>query len=130
MTAEKQIEKDEGDGTATRVTGRGKRLLLTVGVCVAAGVAAWAIAAGLISAASSGRIHTRATVDALPHARAAVVLGCVKVLPNGLNNLYFLRRIAAAAELYRSGKVDCLIVSGDNHIKGYDEATDMKEALV
>jgi len=54
----------------------------------------------------------------------------VRTLPNGLNNLYFSRRIDAAAELYKAGKVDCLIVSGDNHVKGYDEPSDMKESLV
>ena len=25
--------------------------------------------------------------------------------------------------------MDCLIVSGDNHVKGYDEPSDMKESL-
>ena len=29
----------------------------------------------------------------------------------------------------RANKVDCLIVSGDNHVKGYDEPSDMKESL-
>lgn len=57
-----------------------------------------------------------------------MVLGCRKILPSGFKNLYFTRRIAAAAALYKAGKVECLIVSGDNHIKEYDEASDMKAA--
>jgi SanA protein len=32
--------------------------------------------------------------------------------------------------LYKAGKVDCLIVSGDNHEKGYDEPSDMQESHV
>ena len=44
-------------------------------------------------------------LSSVPVQRAGVVLGCGKTLPNGRDNLYYLRRIAAAAELYRSGKV-------------------------
>jgi len=44
-------------------------------------------------------------------------------------NPFSEKRVAAAAELYRSGKIDYLLVSGDNHVRTYDEATDMKEAL-
>jgi SanA protein len=32
--------------------------------------------------------------------------------------------------LYHAGKVKHLLVSGDNHIKSYDEPTDMRDALV
>ena len=91
---------------------------------------AWGGSAIAVYAVSSGRVFDGASIDAVPHRRAAVVLGCVRTLPNGLDNLYFLRRIDAAAELYKAGKVDCLIVSGDNHVKGYDEPSDMKESLV
>jgi SanA protein len=35
----------------------------------------------------------------------------------------------AAAKLYQSGKVRHLLVSGDNHVIGYDEPTDMRDAL-
>ena len=90
----------------------------------------WGVSAIAVYAVSSGRVFDGARIDAVPRQRAAVVLGCVRTLPNGLNNLYFSRRIDAAAELYKAGKVDCLVVSGDNHVKGYDEPSDMKESLI
>ena len=90
---------------------------------------AWGASAIAVYAVSSGRVFDSASMDAVPCRRAAVVMGCVRTLPNGLDNLYFSRRIDAAAELYKAGKVDCLIVSGDNHVKGYDEPSDMKESL-
>ena len=93
-------------------------------------VLAWGVSAIAVYAVSSGRVFDSASIDAVPRQRAAVVMGCVRTLPNGLNNLYFSRRIDAAAELYKAGKVDSIIVSGDNHVKGYDEPSDMKEALV
>lgn len=90
----------------------------------------WGVSAIAVYAASSRRVFDSASIDAVPRQRAAVVMGCVKTLANGLNNLYFSRRIDAAAELYKAGKVDSIIVSGDNHVKGYDEPSDMKESLV
>ena len=106
------------------------RIIKYVAIAVAVMVLAWCASAIAVYAASSGRVFDSVSIDAVPHRRAAVVMGCVRTLPNGLNNLYFSRRIDAAAELYKAGKVDCLVVSGDNHVKGYDEPSDMKESLV
>ena len=91
---------------------------------------AWVGSAIAVYAVSSGRVFGKDSMEEVSHCRAAVVLGCAKTLPNGLGNLYFTYRIRAAAELYKAGKVDCLVVSGDNHVKGYDEPSDMKESLV
>lgn len=41
------------------------------------------------------------------------------MLGDGRANLFFVHRITAAAQLYRAGKIDYLIVSGDNHVAGY-----------
>ena len=46
------------------------------------------------------------------------------------DNLYFKYRIEAEAELWKAGKVDCLIVSGDNREKYYNEPVAMRKALV
>ena len=105
------------------------RIIKYVAIAVVVMALAWGASAIAVYAVSSGRVFDSASIDALPRRRAAVVMGCVRTLPNGLNNLYFSRRIDAAAELYKAGKVDCLIVSGDNHVKGYDEPSDMKESL-
>jgi len=48
----------------------------------------------------------------------------------GRPNLYFVNRINAAAELYRAGKVESILVSGDNSSRSYNEPQDMKEALI
>ena len=65
-----------------------------------------------------------------PAGRAAVVMGCVPKLRGGWDNPYFTARIEAAAELWRAGKVEAFVVSGDNHVEWYDEPTEMKAALV
>lgn len=66
----------------------------------------------------------------LPYKRVALVLGCSPVLGNGQPNWYFNHRIQAAAELFKAGKVEYLLLSGDNHTVEYDEPTAMKEALI
>ena len=81
-----------------------------------------------IRGAASGRTYS--DVHAIPHRTVGLVLGCKKYLADNRPNLFFRNRVAAAAELYRQGKVDYLLVSGDNHILGYDEPADMKNELV
>ena len=66
----------------------------------------------------------------VPHRSVGLVLGCSRTLANGRSNLYFRYRMDAAAKLYHAGKVDVLLVSGDNSSRYYDEPTDMKQALV
>jgi len=66
------------------------------------------------------------TVEKIPSNRVGLVLGTSIQLKNGKFNPYFVYRMEAAAELYHSGKIEFLIVSGDNHIKGYDEPKDME----
>jgi SanA protein len=77
---------------------------------------------------SQGRTYS--DIRDIPHRHVGLVLGCSKQLPDGRPNLFFRNRVIAAAELYRAGKVDYLLVSGDNHVRAYDEATDMKYALI
>lgn len=95
-----------------------------------AGLLVWGIADVGIRIASSGRLYDKTTIEQIQDARAAVVLGCVRILKDGSRNQFYGYRIRAAAELYKEGKVKAVIVSGDNHVKGYDEPSDMKEDLV
>lgn len=61
---------------------------------------------------AKGRLYN--TVSAVPHYHTALVLGTSPIRRNGGPNQYFLARIDAAANLYEAGKVDRILVSGDN----------------
>lgn len=98
--------------------------------CLGISLFVWIGSILIINFVSAGRIFDKEFISDIPKCRVAVVLGCSKYLSNGQVNLYFQNRIDAAVELYNSGKIDCLIVSGDNHTVGYDEATDMMDSLV
>ncbi|MCU7617242.1 YdcF family protein [Chryseobacterium sp. PBS4-4] len=66
----------------------------------------------------------------LPNEKTGLLLGTSKTLSNGSPNAYFFNRIEAAAELYKSGKVQNIIVSGDNSKKDYNEPEEMKNELI
>ena len=69
-------------------------------------------------------------VDSIPHNRVGLLLGTNKTLTNGYENPYFKYRIEATARLYHAGKIDRIIVSGDNSRKEYNEAEYMRKDLV
>lgn len=66
----------------------------------------------------------------VPHNHVGLLLGTSPILRNGNVNLYFKYRIEAAAELYHSGKIRYLLVSGDNGRSEYNEPLEMKNALI
>jgi len=104
------------------------KLLALFLALVVAPVAAiiWANHACRIAAA--GRVFLSA--KDIPQNDVALILGTGKRTARGSPNLHFSQRIDATVALYRSGKVKHLLVSGDNHVKGYDEPGDMRDALM
>ena len=80
-----------------------------------------------VMASSEGRIFN--SLETIPRERVGVVLGTAPTI-EGRPNLFFQVRIEAAAKLYHSGKIERILVSGDNHITSYNEPTAMKEALI
>ena len=100
-------------------------LLLALAGLAAAGFAACAY---VVQQAGKGRVYDQAAV--IPPREVGLVLGTSEHLAGGGDNPYFKYRIEAAAKLYRLGKVKRLLLSGDNHLKGYDEPADMRRALL
>jgi len=66
----------------------------------------------------------------LPDVSVALVLGAAPIGPEGGPNRYFVYRLDAAAALYKAGKVNYLLVSGDNSRPDYDEPTAMRAGLI
>ncbi|MFW5757413.1 MAG: SanA/YdcF family protein [Bacteroidota bacterium] len=62
--------------------------------------------------------------------KAGIVLGTSRNLQSGQPNTYFYHRMSAAAELYHSGRVDFLILSGDNRTIYYNEPEQMRRELL
>ena len=62
--------------------------------------------------------------------KVGLVLGTSKYVGTGRVNLYYKYRINAAVQLYKSRKIDYIIVSGDNRQTNYNEPKTMMQDLV
>lgn len=70
------------------------------------------------------------TLEAVPYRNVGLVLGTNKYLRGGRINAFYQNRINAAAKLYHVGKVDYLVVSGDNRKNNYNEPKQMRADLI
>lgn len=76
------------------------------------------------------KMHIYSNTDSVPNSEIAVVLGTSRYLQNGKSNPYYQERINGAVDLYTKGKVQHLIVSGDNQYSSYNEPRMMAQDLV
>jgi SanA protein len=76
-----------------------------------------------------GRTPVTTDVAKVPHAQAALVLGA-QIYRDGRPSIMLRDRVNAAAELYRAGRVDKLLLSGDHSRVDYDEVGTMRRLLL
>ncbi|MGB1580879.1 MAG: SanA/YdcF family protein [Nevskiales bacterium] len=79
---------------------------------------------------TSARPYIYSAIDDLPLNHVGLVLGTSSYTRSGSNNLLFDYRMSAAADLYRSGKVQHLLLSGANPTQSYNEPRMMYQALI
>ncbi len=70
------------------------------------------------------------SLENVVYSDVALVLGTSSSVNGREENPYFTHRIQAASELYFSGKVKHILVSGDNSSMRYNEPRDMRRALI
>jgi len=119
---------EKNSGESKRKPGRWKRrfmLLLIFLLLLPLGMIAWPNFAAAMAA--RGRIFD--DPEKVPAGRVGLVFGTDDRI-GGSENLYFRHRIDAAAELWKTGRLRCIIVSGDNRTKYYNEPQKMRQALV
>ncbi|MGN0902522.1 MAG: vancomycin high temperature exclusion protein [Succinivibrio sp.] len=79
---------------------------------------------------SSYAFKTYESIDSIPHNKVGLLFGTSPLNSDGTINEYFTYRIMAASQLYKAGKIEYILVSGDNQHKSYNEPRLMKKALV
>ncbi|MGJ8723799.1 MAG: SanA/YdcF family protein [Roseibacillus sp.] len=77
--------------------------------------------------AGEGRLYDQ--VSEIPAQPVGLLFGTTDKVGER-DNLYFTHRIDAAVDLWEAGKVECLLVSGDNREKYYNEPNKMRDALL
>ena len=126
-----EVNSPQGPDTAGR-PGALRRLLrfslaaMGVVTLLAAGASiwAWTVSAGHIEVAGEDSGDGEAV-----RAPVAIVLGAA-VHADGQPSPWLAHRLDVAADLYTSGRVEAILVSGDNRRAGYDEPTVMRRYLL
>jgi SanA protein len=97
-------------------------LLFFVGTLVVLGCNTWVVQS------TQGNVLTDYRL--LPDSGVALVLGTSHRLSDGSPNPFFHNRMITAANLYKEGKINRFIVSGDNRTRYYNEPFEMQKALM
>ena len=82
----------------------------------------------VVSQAAEGKTYS--DISSLPHRRVALLLGTNPKAKSGRPNSFYVGRIKAAADLYKAGKYDRLILSGAGDEEGYNEPLSMRADLI
>jgi SanA protein len=98
-----------------------RKIRVALLLCIMAVPATILLADRWIQADANSRLYHN--IEELPKRKVGLVLGCAP-------NIYFHYRVDAAVALYNADKIEFILVSGDNHIATYDEASAMKDALI
>lgn len=84
---------------------------------------------GYVEYLSHGKTYT--STERIPKNKVGLLLGTSPVSSYTKKaNPYYYYRIDAAVKLYKSGKIDRILISGDNSTKTYSEPDMMKNDLV
>jgi SanA protein len=70
-----------------------------------------------------GRIYT---ADAVPQRRVAIIFGA-QVLPSGRLSAMLTDRVQTGIDLYKAGKIEVLLLTGDNSVVEYNEPEAMRQ---
>lgn len=79
---------------------------------------------------AKGKVY--AEIDSIAPTHWGLLLGTTPITRTGhRQNLFFKYRIDAAEHLFKTGKIDCLLISGDEcSLEGINEPQCMKDSLV
>ena len=81
-----------------------------------------------MSNSAKKRIYT--SINNVPHRGVGLLLGTAKYIRRGKINYFYKYRIDAAVNLFKSGKIDAILVSGDNATRYYNEPLRMRRDLM
>ncbi|THB66407.1 MAG: vancomycin high temperature exclusion protein [Spirochaetaceae bacterium] len=108
---------------------RASRVTLRVGIFLALAGLLFVVYANLeVSRQAKGLTYS--SIQSVPVHKVGMVLGTSWASSSGSPNRFFLYRIHAAAALYRAGKIQHILVSGDNQYYSYNEPQKMRQELV
>ncbi len=104
-----------------------RRIFYRGGVAVLAAVAAFVLVNACMVGLAQKRLYT--SISDMPE-RAVVIVPGAAVLRSGALSAVFLDRASAAVALYRAGKAEAILVSGDNSTIEHNEVDPARTYLM
>lgn len=105
-----------------------KTIIISVASAFCLAVIAMFVCNKLVVDNATGKCYD--DVNLISHNKVGLLLGTSPKLKSGRNNVYFDYRISTTVELYNAGKIDYVLVSGDNRKATYNEPEEMQKALM
>jgi SanA protein len=105
-----------------------KKIRSIVLVLIILPLAAILICDYLVESGANGKTYN--DITKIPKNRVGLVLGTSSKLIKGGHNPYYTNRINATIDLFRAGKIDFVLVSGDNATQYYNEPNTFKKDLI
>lgn len=103
-------------------------ILIGIIACLVLGVIFVVLCNYLVLHSCEGRLYDK--VKDMPYNRVAVVLGTNPKTKSGSMNYFYKYRIDATIKLFQQGKIERILISGDNSRKTYSEPDAMKTDLM
>ena len=101
------------------------KLLVLAGLCITFGVF---VTFHWIGYKAKGLNYN--DINSIPKNKVGLVLGASRLAASGNINQFYQHRVDATVALFKAGKIEYILVSGDNGSKEYDEPTDFKNDLI
>jgi SanA protein len=105
-----------------------RKILLLLIVLVASLIVTVVYCNWRVEKASRGKLYS--DINLVPHNHVGLLLGTSKFLADSSENPYYRYRINAAVLLLKAGKIDYVVVSGDNSRVDYNEPVMMRTDLM
>jgi SanA protein len=103
-----------------------RKLIKALAVILVAAVVIPLAVRGSVALRYRGSVYT---VESVPQRRVAIIFGA-RVYPSGRLSAMLADRVATGADLYHAGKVDILLMTGDNSTEDYNEPEAMRRQVV
>ena len=105
-----------------------KKIILTIIILLLIGISSILVPNFIINQTTTEKLFSE--VSDIPENKVGLLLGTSKYLQNGNINLYYQYRLEATVSLYQNGKIDYILISGDNGQKNYNEPETFKDDLI
>lgn len=105
-----------------------KKIFIAISLLLILGIATAFVCNSVVARNAEGKCYD--DISQIPHNKVGLLLGTSPWVKSGKRNVYYSNRISTTVALFNAGKIDYILVSGDNRRNDYNEPEMMKKALM